>query len=422
MNTFYINTLIPLEENIKKKYSLAGRISALILILFLTSFIPSNLFPPIIILAGFSLLLISTGKIKTNFLNMVIPLLGIFILGVIGVIGNEYHHIFRDIAYSLTPISLIYIGFWLGSSKKMYPKFFEILIIGGIIISVIHLLKFIPHPELFNSKISIIRTKASNPNVELVGFSLILVIFQSRLKMGNLFSKFLPRYIAISLLLLSFVLSFSRTYLILAIVMSLSIMGFIGRINLRNIAIVTFLLVSFAIIVITTPQDDVVTFRGKMARSLTELFSTKYKTYEDLIFNWRGYETHRALTTFSSGNAKHKIVGHGFGSLVDLGITMELDGTDYKKIPVLHNGYAYVLVKTGVLGLLLYGFFYFSLLRYSSIFRNSLIQEQVILSRLLLGCTLGLMFAMYVIGGMAEIHNSVYVLILGFILCQMEQF
>lgn len=413
--------MITKEENQIKKYALAGRIAVLSVILLVTSFFPSHLFPPIIVLIGFFLLFLSLGKIKTSYLNIVIPLLGIFVIGIIGIFGHEPRHVFRDLTYSLTPISLIYTGFWIADDKKMWPKFFEILILGGIIIALIHLSKFIPNPELLNSRISIIRAEALNPNVGLVGLSLVLGIFQYRLKMGNLFPKLLPRYIAIPLLLLSFILSFSRTSLVLAIIMSISIMGFIGRINLRTIATITVLACGFVLIVITTPNDQAETFRGKLARSITEIVTIKYKNYNELNLNWRGYETYRAITAFGSGNEKQKILGQGFGSLVDLGVKMNLAGTDYTEIPVLHNGYAYILVKTGVLGLFFYAFFYYSLLRYSRIFSNSLNQEQVMLSRLLLGCALSLMLAMFVIGGMAEIHNSEYVLIVGFILCRMKR-
>ena len=44
--------------------------------------------------------------------------------------------------------------------------------------------------------------------------------------------------------------------------------------------------------------------------------------------------------------------GGGFGSLVDLGFAMQLGpGQEFQFIPVLHNGYMYLLVKTGFLGL-----------------------------------------------------------------------
>lgn len=408
-----------MEENQTEKYALAGRIIVVSVILLAISFFRSNVFPPFVVSVGLLLLILSSGKIKTSYLNFVLPLTGIFIIGILGVFGHEYRHIFRDITYSLTPISLIYIGFWTGEHKKIVPVFFKIIIIGGIIIAILHLVKFIPNPELLKSRISVIRFAAFNPNVELVGLALVIGIFQKHLKMGNLFPKIVPYYIAIPLLFLSLIFSFSRMGIVLAIIMSLSIMGLIGRINMKTIVIIALFICGFALLIITTPKDESVTFRGKIARSLREVVTAKYNNMKELNMNWRGYETSRAINTFDSGSIKQKILGHGFGSMVDLGITMNLAGTDYKKIPVLHNGYAYILVKTGILGFLLYIFFYFNLFRYSRMYGYSLIQEQVMFSRLLLGCTLSLILAMLVVGGMAEIHNSEYVLLLGLVLCRL---
>ena len=136
--------------------------------------------------------------------------------------------------------------------------------------------------------------------------------------------------------------------------------------------------------------------------------------------NWRGIETYRALVTFSTGNLKQQILGQGFGSLIDLGFDIPINGVVYRKIPILHNGYAYILVKTGLLGILFYLFFYYRLLNLAIRNNNSSNQEEVLLSRLLLGLTLSLIISMFVVGGMAEIHDSEYVLFLGYILRRVE--
>lgn len=383
-------------------------------VLFVTSFLPADLFSPVLVLTGLVLLMMALGRVKTGYLSLIAPLLGVFIVGITGIFGYESRHIFRDISYALTPISLIFIGFYISRYKVMWPGLLKILILGGIIIASLHLLKVILHPGILGESISDIRQKAENPNVSLVGLSLVLGLFQKQLKTGDLFPEYFPGFIALPILFLSFFLSFSRISLVLAIVMSLSILGWIVRINLKALFAVGFLVLGFMILIMTAPKDDNTTFRGKIARSLKEIAISDYKDYQEINDNWRGYETYRAVIEYKSGNTKQKILGHGFGSLVDLGMTMELSGIKYKKVPILHNGYAYVLVKTGIVGLLCYIFFYSNLLIIALKHRNSLSYEQVILSRLLLGCTLCLILSMYVVGGMAEIHNSEYVLLAGF--------
>ena len=204
-------------------------------IIFVTSFLPTDFFSPFLVFVGFFLIFKSLHNLKISYLNLVMPLFVVFITGTIGVSGHEPRDIFRDMFYALTPIALIYIGYWIAEDEKMWPKILEVLIIAGIVIAVIHLSKFIQRPELLNDGIFRNRGKAPNPNISLVALSLVLGIFQHRLRIGNIFPKLLPRFIAIPLLLLSFVLSFSRTGLIFGVMLTISILGYIGSIRLRTI-------------------------------------------------------------------------------------------------------------------------------------------------------------------------------------------
>lgn len=393
----------------------------LIEILFVITFLPADLFSPILILTGVFLLILSLFKVKYGYLKTVMPLVVLFAVGILGFFNHESRHILRDISYALTPIMLIFIGFWLANKMKDLTNMFRIIVYAGIFISVIHLGRIIIQLQILSMEISLIKVFAPNPNTSLLGLALVLGLFHKKLRLENIFPKLFPNYIAIPIMLLSFLLSFSRTSLILAIVLSISILGWIGRINLKAILTTIILILSFIIILLTAPKDDVTTFHGKLARSLTEISISDYSDYSKINDNWRGYETYRAIKTFKSGSVVQKIFGQGFGSLVDLGMTMNLSGVNFKKIPILHNGYAYVLVKTGILGLLCYALFFIRILFISVKSRNNPDIEQVLILRLLLGCTICLMLSMYVVGGMAEIHDSEYVLLTGFLLLRVEQ-
>lgn len=383
---------------------------------FIISFLPENLFSPLLIIISIILLAISSGRISQTFILAVSPLLLVLVIGIPGIFGNEFRHIARDISYALTPISLIYMGFWLSDRFKDYISFFRITVLAGLFIAIIHLGLFVIQPSLFTQEISLIRDRASNPNVVLVVLALILGFFPRRLKMDNLFPKFIPKYFGIIILLLSLILSFSRTSIVIFFIMAISAWGIIGKINKKAMVTIVLIMAAFIIIIVTTPKDDVKTFRGKFARIFRELSLQNFNKFNEVTWNWRGYETLRALDTFSSGNLFQVIAGHGFGSLVDLKMTMNLAGEDFKAIPVLHNGYAYILVKTGLIGLFSYLFFYYFLLRKTKILARSDIDENKGLSKILLGCTLSLIATMFVVGGMAEIHNSELVLTVGYII------
>ncbi|WP_242360376.1 hypothetical protein [Anaeromyxobacter sp. SG17] len=91
--------------------------------------------------------------------------------------------------------------------------------------------------------------------------------------------------------------------------------------------------------------------------------SDEYLTDTDVNTHWRGFESLMALLQYGSFGATQKVVGGGFGQKVELDKMRELAGEQFDAIPVLHNGFLYVLVKTGLAGELLFVAALASLLR-----------------------------------------------------------
>jgi O-Antigen ligase len=94
-------------------------------------------------------------------------------------------------------------------------------------------------------------------------------------------------------------------------------------------------------------------FVQKLANTSSEVDVHSYETYEDINLNWRGFEAARAAKTYAEFGDTQKVVGGGFGTMVDLGFAMKLGNTgeSFEFVPLLHNGYMELLVKTGPLGL-----------------------------------------------------------------------
>jgi O-Antigen ligase len=95
-------------------------------------------------------------------------------------------------------------------------------------------------------------------------------------------------------------------------------------------------------------------FVTKTANTSSEVNVHSYETYEDINLNWRGFEAARAAKTYSEFSNTEKLVGGGFGTMVDLGFAMKLLVDYFEFVPLLHNGYMELLVKTGLLGLSLF--------------------------------------------------------------------
>jgi hypothetical protein len=99
-------------------------------------------------------------------------------------------------------------------------------------------------------------------------------------------------------------------------------------------------------------------FVQKTANTSSEVNVHSYESYEDINLNWRGFEAARAAKTYAEFGDGEKLVGGGFGTMVDLGFAMKLglgnNADSFEFVPLLHNGYMELLVKTGLLGLVLF--------------------------------------------------------------------
>jgi hypothetical protein len=112
---------------------------------------------------------------------------------------------------------------------------------------------------------------------------------------------------------------------------------------------------------LTTSKGDPTTTLGRLQNVFWEQFSFSFADSYDLNAKYRAFEALAALNTYLAGGGWNLLFGNGFGKMVDLGtlMTLGLPGkqTDFQYIPILHNGYLYLLVKTGLVGFLLYASF-----------------------------------------------------------------
>lgn len=386
----------------------------------LAPYILSNDYSSILIVSiGFFLVIFN--KLERTYFKLAWPLFGVLFIGVLGVFDHESRHIFRDIAYAIMPIALIYIGHWIAGVRSVRSPLFKVIVLLGFGMAVVHLAVFVNNPEILSYGALEVRQVAVSTG-HLVTLALALATFQNRFGLDYLFPRLLPRFVVIPVLMASLVLSYSRTEYIVALIFLLSLWGVLIRFNTRTVLMASTLAVVFFVITITTPRHEVGTFRSKITNSFRELSVSDYRFKQDINSNWRGFETYRALKTFKSGTIFQQMTGQGFGSLVDLGYFQELGDESFRYIPITHNGYVYVLLKTGIVGLLLYVIFYVKIIRVAVLNSDSTGGEVNFFTLLLLGCVLSLVATMFVVGGMAEMHGSELVIFLGYLTRCINQF
>lgn len=171
--------------------------------------------------------------------------------------------------------------------------------------------------------------------------------------------------LAVAALIFSFLLYFSRTMIVVLFLMIMAYYGYL-KLNAKGVVMGFILLgfgAGFAFFLSQYEPEEaknqtVLTgFLAKVKNSYTETFEPiKFDTYlkdrRSLWPRWRAYEASLVLNEVDQ--ERKWLQGKGFGSTVNAGFELRLNGEMMQHLPTVHNGVAYVYMKTGILGLLLY--------------------------------------------------------------------
>jgi hypothetical protein len=158
------------------------------------------------------------------------------------------------------------------------------------------------------------------------------------------------------------------------------------------------------------------TFMGKLLGSFNELKMGDYNTEQDINIKYRGYESFMALKGYAEGGTADWIFG-GLGKLVDLKTFVRLgEDTDFQYIPVLHNGWLYILIKTGIMGVLTYILTFFGLItstwrRYANAREKPAIR---LFGALIIGSVMSLMLTNYIVTSFFNTEMSIVMITLGY--------
>ncbi|WP_264550543.1 O-antigen ligase family protein [Flavobacterium sp. N2820] len=227
------------------------------------------------------------------------------------------------------------------------------------------------------------------------------------------------RFLVLFFLLISIYLYFSRTMLVVFFVMGFSLLGYakitVKTLKFIGIAVVSILVLYAYLFSVKLDRNakGAEAFLYKIKIAPEEIFKSKIdrNNHKELWDHWRGYEAKRAIYLMEE-NPTSYFIGTGFGSLVNLKFQAPVGGEGgMKYISRLHNGYIFVLYKTGILGLLLYFVFLTSL--YMKIYRfNTNNSNQILVNRLISSIGLFYIFTTLIISGI-YIPRDAVVFVLG---------
>jgi hypothetical protein len=289
------------------------------------------------------------------------------LVGLAGVLSNAIYDILKDCWYFGNVIAMMTLGYLLMLRINGLESVCRTFMVASAAVSFIHMSFFLLNPGLLMESVATIRNETTT------GYYLtvlgIVIGYGARKYRLSLFRTRHLATLCTALSATSVILSFSRTLLISVIVMTLVMAG---AYKARTTAVLFMALVILAVPLyfylselpaVKTVSPD--SFYGKILNSAEEVKITDYSDVEDITHNWRGYESYRALQTYLEGNTLQHFIGRGFGTNIKLDVVMRLGGNEFESIPILHNGYLYLLVKTGVVGILLYLAFLANICRFS---------------------------------------------------------
>ena len=299
----------------------------------------------------------------------------------------------RDIYYYINPLVFMLNGVFYAKVGYSFSKYCNSLILGNLFHVVMYVVSLVTGGELGG----------------ITGYLYVpmAILLFYPLSEKESFKKS-TRMVILALYLLPFAISFSRTAIIVVLTIVICVTSY--KCNMKKVLSITLrmgVIVVAAIIAFYSflPADKQKLYIEKIDNSTKEI--TYNQDWNDPLVvtkNWRGYEAYCAMEEFKRGNAIEQIFGYGFSKRISVGkyayvlLDQEnADGTMATDIAVTHNGYANILVKLGLLGVVMLLVFYFSIIIKSYKISKKYDAKE---ARVLMGILVAEVFMTYILNGL----------------------
>jgi hypothetical protein len=296
-----------------------------------------------------------------NFINIISCYLAILLISFFTELFFYDHSIYnkiRDITYLLKPIIGLLIGYNL--AKKYAGNALKYVVKCGVFLSIIHLIiilySILAHKTL---SVSEIRHYGGYFN-DFEPYVFVLIFFSTKFNIDISKNK---RFLYLGIVAASIFCYLSRTNFIQLLILILAVKGYL-KLNVRSIKVITFTflatLIGYALIYNSNPKRKgsfTEEFLYKIKIIPIEAFKTKInqEDWKDFNDNFRSFENIKTVNQIFYEGPQAVISGNGLGSTVDIGRVMQTnDGTKVRYYPALHNAFSTVLLKSGLLGIVIY--------------------------------------------------------------------
>lgn len=300
-------------------------------------------------------------KVKVGNKISVKILFAMFALGaLVGISNLGTRAYIRDIYYFLNPIVFILIGLNASSGESGYKRVLNSIVMISVVISLVSLIQMVVG-IISTGQIKNLRTYFDYAIWgDVISVGAVLALWKEE----TWFEK--RKNVTLGLLVLVSILGLSRTIWIELIAM-IVVVTILGQNKAKGfIKILAFagaIVIVISVVIHYLPSTQLDTMMKKIVNSVSEIsLSDNWTQISSIQANWRGYEMYCARKQFAEESILAQLFGRGFGTGIKVGSVSSLVGQSGDYIYVIHNGFYGMLIKEGIVGLVLYIFFYVSLL------------------------------------------------------------
>lgn len=349
--------------------------------------------------------LYSKTTISLRFFKSILPLLLIFLVGFIGYLLDFYplSATIKDITYFLKPIIVLVLSYVLIKKQNDMFLFLRAIVFIAAFTAFLHLFGIFVLGDFTDNSIHELRGDFGLDNfIEI--FALYILLFSKRFLGKPIVEDRRWYYVLVVVFLLSIYLYFSRTMLVAFFLVGFSMLGY-TKITTGTLKFIgfAFLLIGLLYAYLFSVKIDrnakgVEAFLYKIKIAPEEIFKTKIdrENHKELWDHWRGYEAKRAFSLMEKKPSSY-VFGTGYGSLVNLKFKAPVGEKDMKFISRIHNGYVFVLYKTGFIGLILYFIFLINL--YLKIYTKKISKEAYFVDKIIVSISIFYFFSSLIITG-----------------------
>ena len=347
------------------------------------------------------LILCATKTLSSNVLTFGILIITVTFIGAISTSWLSYplFDLLKDTIYFSRPITVLFASYFVTKQIKSITYVFNVVVVIAFLFALRHILVILINVGSYESYINIRSLGGKHNHIELI--ALVFLFFTPYV---SIFKKY--RKAVKFILFVSIILYFSRTMLIVFFIFYLGHKGYLhlNRKFLKGFLIfgLTSIILGIAIYNVETTRDSdgLKKFIYKTQNSFKELFvpfdSEQVKRDRRMLWeHWRAYEAQKAIEQLNESGIKAWLIGMGYGTKVELDIEVKLQGKLYAEVPSIHNGYIYILFKTGILGLFFYLLFILSIFFKHQKFKG----KKAVLDNMIVASSLYLLFSSFVVTG-----------------------